>query len=100
LCDTAWHAARFARNKSCSREARRLRRGGGRSGIVAQIVAFQGERGAYSEEAVVKFFGEIVPGKLDVLPCRSLPDVFKAINEGVATDGLIPIENSVAGASA
>ncbi len=62
-----------------------------------QVVAFQGERGAYSEEAVVKFFGEIVPGRLDLLPCRSLPEVFRAINEGIATDGLIPIENSLAG---
>ncbi len=62
-----------------------------------RIVAFQGERGAYSEEAVVRFFGELVPGKLEVLPCRNLSRVFAAIKEGAATDGLIPIENSVAG---
>ncbi len=45
----------------------------------------------------MRFFGEIVRGRLDVLPCRSLSEVFRAVNEGAATDGLIPIENSLAG---
>ncbi|NPV52093.1 MAG: prephenate dehydratase [Firmicutes bacterium] len=62
-----------------------------------RIVAFQGERGAYSEEALVQFFSDVRLGEASVLPCRTLPDVFEAINEGRATDGLIPIENSLAG---
>lgn len=55
-------------------------------------VAFQGERGANSEDAVVKFFGEV-----DLLPSRTLADVFEAVNGGQADFGLIPIENSLAG---
>jgi len=56
-------------------------------------VAFQGERGAFSEEAVVKFFGkdaELVPGKL-------LSDVFKAVSTGEAAFAVVPVENSQAG---
>lgn len=63
-----------------------------RKSIMSRIVAFQGERGANSEDAVVKFFGEV-----QVLPCRTLHDVFAAVENGAATDGLIPIENSQAG---
>lgn len=65
--------------------------------VAGQVVAFQGERGAYSEEALVRYFGELEPGRLEVLPCRTFRDVFDAINRGDATDGLIPIENSLAG---
>ncbi len=56
------------------------------------IVAFQGEPGAYSEEAVIKMFGEV-----KTYPCRTLSDVFEALAQHKATDGLIPIENSLAG---
>jgi len=56
-------------------------------------VAFQGERGAYSEEAVLRRFG----GEVEVLPCRTLRDVFRATEDGTATEGLVPIENSLAG---
>ncbi len=56
-------------------------------------VAFQGERGAYSEEAVLRRFG----GEAEVLPCRTLRDVFRATEDGTATEGLVPIENSLAG---
>jgi prephenate dehydratase len=60
--------------------------------VDTRIVAFQGERGAYSEEAVVKFFGEVT-----VMPCPSLPEVFDSVESGAAHAGLIPIENSYAG---
>lgn len=55
-------------------------------------VAFQGEHGAYSEEAVIEYFGEV-----DLLPCRTFLDVFRAVAEGGASDGLVPVENSLAG---
>jgi prephenate dehydratase len=56
-------------------------------------VAFQGERGAFSEEAAVSAFGpEIRP-----LPCRSFPEVFAAVADGRADYGVIPIENSLTG---
>jgi prephenate dehydratase len=57
------------------------------------IVAFQGVHGAYSEEAVRQHFGDSV----ETLPCPLLPDVFKAVESGRATYGMVPVENSVAG---
>ncbi len=55
-------------------------------------VAIQGERGSYSEEAAVQFFGEI-----EVVSCRWFGDAFEAIIDGRADCGMIPIENSQAG---
>lgn len=56
-------------------------------------VAFQGERGAFSEEAVWHYFGRDV----DPLPCKSFRDVFAAVANGEAEHGLVPVENSQAG---
>ena len=56
-------------------------------------VAFQGERGAFSEDAVVKFFGEDIP----LLPCARLRDVFQVVLEDRANFGVVPVENSQAG---
>jgi len=55
-------------------------------------VAFQGERGAYSEAAAVVFAPHAEP-----LPCRLLSDVFDAVAAGRAELGVVPIENSQAG---
>ena len=57
------------------------------------VVAFQGERGAYSEAATVAHFGEAV----QPLPCPSFESVFDAVTEGSADRGVIPVENSLAG---
>ncbi len=57
------------------------------------VVAFQGERGAYSEEAAFHFFGPLTEAK----PCESLDDVFKAVEQGGAQFGIVPIENSLEG---
>jgi len=56
-------------------------------------VAFQGERGAYSESAVYSFFGSSV----DVKPCRNLSDVFESVEKGETKYGVVPIENSIEG---
>jgi prephenate dehydratase len=55
-------------------------------------VAFQGESGAYSEQAVFNYFGEV-----ETLPCESFDAVFDAVNAKRVDAGLIPIENSLAG---
>ncbi|MFQ5997226.1 MAG: prephenate dehydratase [Dehalococcoidales bacterium] len=55
-------------------------------------VAFQGEVGAYSEEAVFQFFGSSV----QVRPRETLEQVFKAVEEGVQF-GVVPVENSLEG---
>ncbi len=57
------------------------------------LVAFQGEHGAFSEEAIRQHFGD----EVDTLPCRSFEDIFAAVDEGRATFGAVPVENSVAG---
>jgi len=56
-------------------------------------VAFQGERGAYSEEAAFLFFGPWI----QVEPCRGLSDVFEAVEKGKVEFGVVPIENSLEG---
>jgi prephenate dehydratase len=55
-------------------------------------VAFQGESGAYSEQAVFEYCGEV-----DTQPCETFDDVFAAVTLGACESGLIPIENSLAG---
>jgi prephenate dehydratase len=57
------------------------------------VVAFQGERGAYSEAAAVAHFGQGV----QPLPCPSFEAVFDAVTSGGANRGIIPVENSLAG---
>jgi prephenate dehydratase len=56
-------------------------------------VAFQGERGAFSEEAAVKLLGE----EIQLVPRPTFEAAFSAIGDGVADYLLAPIENSLAG---
>ena len=56
-------------------------------------VAFQGERGAYSEKAVYEFFGR----KVTAEPCRSFSEVFDKVEKGELKFGVVPIENSTEG---
>ncbi len=56
------------------------------------VVAFQGEPGAYSEAAAQKYAPEAT-----LLPCPSFEDVFRAVESGRATFGVLPIENSIGG---
>ncbi len=56
-------------------------------------VAFQGERGAYSEAAAIAYFGE----SIQPVPCPSFDEVFESVESGAVERGAIPIENSLAG---
>jgi prephenate dehydratase len=55
-------------------------------------VAFQGEPGAYSEQAVFNYFGEV-----ETLPCESFDAMFDSVVSGESDAALAPIENSLAG---
>ncbi len=61
--------------------------------VEGMMVAFQGEIGAYSEEAAFQFFGP----SIQVKPCESLDDVFRAVEQGKVQFGVVPIENSLEG---
>ena len=56
-------------------------------------VAFQGERGAFSDEAAHKLLGP----EIEAVPCRTFEDVFAAAASGKVRCALVPIENSLAG---
>src|SRR3974390_1833223 len=56
-------------------------------------IAFQGERGAFSEEAAVKLRGE----EIQLVPRPTFEALYASIQEGVADYILAPIENSLAG---
>jgi prephenate dehydratase len=56
-------------------------------------VAFQGERGAFSEQAAIELLGE----QIVLVPRPSFEAAFAAINDGLADYVLAPIENSLAG---
>lgn len=56
-------------------------------------VAFQGEPGANSEEAVFRVFGE----RAEPVPCRDLEQTFEAAAVGRADRAVVPVENSQAG---
>lgn len=60
-------------------------------------VAFQGERGAFSEEAVRTYFEKELGKQPEPAPYRSFADVFRAVAAGEVTYGLVPVENSQAG---
>jgi prephenate dehydratase len=55
-------------------------------------IAFQGEPGAYSEAAAIRFTDHA-----DLLPCESFDEVFTAVATGKATHGILPVENSIGG---
>jgi len=56
------------------------------------IVAYQGERGAFGEEACIRFLPDH-----ERLACASFAAVAEAVAAGRADRGMLPIENSSAG---
>ena len=57
-------------------------------------VLYQGEPGAYAEEAAIRFFGATA----DRTHVTHWEDIFEALREGRADYGVVPIENSSTGA--
>jgi prephenate dehydratase len=56
-------------------------------------VAFQGERGAFSEEAAHKLLGT----EIELVPRRTFAELYSSLDNGVADYLLAPVENSIAG---
>jgi prephenate dehydratase len=56
-------------------------------------VAFQGERGAFSEDAAFKLLGE----EIELVPRPTFDSLFASIDEGLADRILAPLENTLAG---
>jgi prephenate dehydratase len=57
-------------------------------------VAFQGEKGAFSEDAALKLLGP----EIQLVPRRTFETLFRSLDEGLAEYVLVPIENSLIGA--
>jgi prephenate dehydratase len=55
-------------------------------------VAYQGEPGAYSEQALFEYFGEVEP-----VPRETFDAVFESVAAGDCDAGMIPVENSITG---
>lgn len=56
-------------------------------------VAFQGERGAFSEDAARQLLGS----NIETVPCRTFEEMFEAVTTSAADAAVAPIENSLAG---
>jgi prephenate dehydratase len=70
------------------------------SPIATTTVAFQGERGAFGDEAVQIYFGRDAgeaQSRPEAVPYRTFADVFRAVASGEVEYGLVPVENSQAG---
>ncbi len=57
-----------------------------------QTIAFQGERGAFSEIAGESYFGKSI-----TVPSYSFEEVFNKVRKGIAKYGVIPVENTLYG---
>lgn len=56
-------------------------------------VAYQGEPGAYSEQAAIDFFG----AQASPQPRQTFEAVFDGVADGTCDNGVVPVENSLAG---
>jgi len=57
-------------------------------------VAFQGEKGAYSEIAAKHFFKR---KDLELVPCNTFADATNAVAKGKVDAGIVPVENTLGG---
>lgn len=56
-------------------------------------VAFQGLRGAFSEDAVYRYYGNGV----ESVPCAKFSEVFSKVARGEVDSGMVPVENTLEG---
>jgi prephenate dehydratase/chorismate mutase len=60
-----------------------------------RLAGFQGEHGAFSEQALRSYDPDIIP-----IPCPDFRGVFDGVKKGIFDLGIVPVENSLAGAVA
>ena len=58
-----------------------------------ELIAFQGEHGAYGEVASREWSSDLIP-----VPCSEFADVFEGVKSGLYSYGIIPVENTLGGA--
>jgi prephenate dehydratase/chorismate mutase/prephenate dehydratase len=58
-----------------------------------QLIAFQGEHGAFGEVASREWSGDLVP-----VPCSQFAEVFEGAKSGLYDYGIVPVENTLGGA--
>ena len=58
-----------------------------------ELIAFQGEHGAYGEVASREWNGNLIP-----VPCSQFAEVFEGVRSGLYDYGIVPVENTLGGA--
>src|SRR5712691_7242385 len=58
-----------------------------------EAVAIQGEAGSFSHAAALEIHGDVIR----LVPCATFVELFRAVEGGEATSGVVPIENTLAG---
>ena len=57
-----------------------------------QLIAFQGEHGAYGEVASREWRSDLIP-----VPCAEFAEVFEMVELGIFDYGIVPVENTLGG---
>jgi prephenate dehydratase len=57
-----------------------------------ELIAFQGEHGAYSEVAAKEWNSNLIP-----IPCIEFVDVLEEVTSGLYSYGIVPVENTLGG---
>ncbi|MEP6818438.1 MAG: prephenate dehydratase domain-containing protein [bacterium] len=60
-------------------------------------IAFQGEHGAFSEDAAIELLGPALISRIELKPCLTFAALFRSIADGQADYILLPVENSLIG---
>jgi len=57
-----------------------------------ELIAFQGEHGAYGEVASREWRSDLIP-----VPCAEFVEVFEGVESGICEYGIVPVENTLGG---
>jgi len=57
-----------------------------------EVIAFQGEHGAYGEVASKEWNSDLIP-----VPCKEFVEIFEGVKSGLYGFGIVPVENTLGG---